>query len=158
VARPRWYDAGGGRLYGPRVATSGPAGAPEPPREGRMATTTATKTPPPEDTEGKHALAGVHGHAGYPSQADLETRLAAARGESAPTVEPALAPPDPAQQQPRAVTLALAWTRLVLMATTAWRPPTGSWPTTSPRSGGCAAGWWPAGRSGWPLFASPVHS
>lgn len=63
-----------------------------------MATTTATKTPPPEDTEGKHALAGVHGHAGYPSQADLETRLAAARGESAPTVEPALAPPDPAQQ------------------------------------------------------------
>jgi hypothetical protein len=42
----------------------------------------------------------IHGHAGHSSQDDLDTRLAAGRGEASPTVEPPLPPPDPAQQEP----------------------------------------------------------
>lgn len=47
----------------------------------------------------KHdAEPGFHGHAPYPSEADLEQRLASARGAVAPTVEEPLPVPDPAQQ------------------------------------------------------------
>jgi hypothetical protein len=47
----------------------------------------------------KHeAEADFHGHAPYPSERDLEQRLASARGESAPLVEQPLPHPDPAQQ------------------------------------------------------------
>lgn len=53
---------------------------------------------PPAGDAHPHEVSGVHGHAGYPTQADLDTRLAAARGQSAPVVEPALPFPDPAQQ------------------------------------------------------------
>lgn len=41
---------------------------------------------------------GFHGHAGYPSPEDLDTRVRAARGESAPLVEAPLPAPDPAQR------------------------------------------------------------
>jgi hypothetical protein len=65
----------------------------------RGAAGTVDTSPKPGPGADKHAAeAGFHGHAPYPSQQDLETRLAAARGESAPTVAAPLPIPDPAQQ------------------------------------------------------------
>jgi hypothetical protein len=50
--------------------------------------------PPWERDTWPHEIAGVHGHAGYPSVEDLENRLRVARGEG-PAVAAPLPAPDP---------------------------------------------------------------
>lgn len=49
------------------------------------------------DEPSVHESKGIHGHAGYPSDADLQARLDAASGQVTATVE-TLPPPNPAQQ------------------------------------------------------------
>ena len=64
-----------------------------------MATTSKSASPPPDaDDPGVHEIKGIHGHAGYPSDADLQARLDAAAGQTTATVAETLPAPDPAQQ------------------------------------------------------------
>ena len=70
----------------------------------RAPASTLGAEPPWGTDEGPHQIAGVHSHAGYPSQEDLDTRLTAASGvvpgeglQTPPAPEPA---PDAPAQQP----------------------------------------------------------
>jgi hypothetical protein len=54
---------------------------------------------PADPDQGKHEVAGIHGHAYYPSPEDLQARLDAAVGGPTPSqYSQQLPAPDPAQQ------------------------------------------------------------